>query len=354
MRGSIHKISARTFRKPLYFRNPFRSVGVTQRASRVIVGPIRRTGITSLEKEERSRHIRHIAQLANAGMIKKMQQTGVIPDDLGVNMSDFSGNIAALPGGVTNLDDMAKENDVARQIERFNAGILDEEHRKQKALMEIAKKRKQSEYTQKIIQWLAETDELDEVPREFAEEVEKYYRDSDDPDLKQEVQRKRKARRAREEEKERKRLFRQSYWQGNPLTAVLQPRIGSSTHFSTNTGLTNPFDDDYISGSGWRAPRLHKLVRPLKRFVIEETPDQIVEQQKQALDDRRTLYKDEQTEQRGVTPPKDMVERAMPKLAEPILALKPIPQVFTRPEFRITPHPFVFPKKKYMVHTGVI
>lgn len=340
------------FKKPIFFRNPYRSIGVTQRASHVMVGPMRRDGITSIENEERSRYSKHIAQLANAGMLKKMQETGVIPDDMGVDMSDFSGNVAALPGGVTNLQDMEKESDIARQIERYNAGILSEEHRKQKALMEIAKKRKQSEYTQKIIQWLAETDELDEVPREFAEEVEKYYSKNGGEDKKAEVQRKRKLRRDREEAKERNRLFKQSYWQSNPMTAVLQPRTGTSEHFSTNTGLINPYETTAIGG-GWRAPRLHKLVRPLKRFEIKETPDKIVEEQKQALDDRRTLYKDEQTEQRGVAPPKDMVERAMPKLAEPILALRPIPQVFTRPDYRITPHPFVFPKKKYMVHTGV-
>lgn len=352
MRRSTHKVTAKVFKKPIFFRNPYRSIGVTQRASHVMVGPMRREGITSLENEERARYSRHMAQLANAGMLKKMQESGVIPDDMGVDMSDFSSNIAALPEGVANLNDMEKESDIARQIERYNAGILDEEHRKQKALMRLAKKRKQSEYTQKVIQWLAETDELDEVPREFAEEVEKYYHDNGGDDKKAEVQRRRKARRDREEEKERDLLFKQTYWQSNPMSAVLQPRMGTSTRFTTNTGLINPYESNAMGG-GWRAPRLHKLVRPLKRFEIKETPDKIVEEQKQALDDRRTLYKDEQTEQRGVAPPKDMVERAMPKLAEPILALRPIPQVFTRPDYKITPHPFVFPKKKYMVHTGV-
>ena len=66
------------------------------------------------------------------------------------------------------------------------------------------------------------------------------------------------------------------------------------------------------------------------------------------------MYKDEQTKQRGTAPPKDMIERAMPKLAEPFFANRPLVQRFrTAPDFGITLHPFVFPNKKYILHTGV-
>lgn len=365
----------KTTRRPLFQRNPFRSIGVKQRSTNIFVGPLKREGITSIENEERVRQGKHLAQLSNAGMVKQMKELGIIPDDMGVDMSQFTGNVAALPSGISNLEDVQREADVARQIEQFNAGILNQEHREQKALMDIAKKRKQSEYRQKIIQWLAETDELDEVPAEFAEEVAAYYAKHGGDTEKQRVAGLRRARKQREEQEETKKLMRKGYWQSSPFSSIVQRPL-SSTRYTTNTGLLqkitrdpNPteeestralfeelpfYDGEGVINSGWRAPRLHKLVRPLKRFEIEEEPDKIIEDQQQALDDRRSMYKDEQTRQRGTAPPKDMVERAMPKLAEPFFANRPLVQRFrTTPDFGITLHPFVFPNKKYLLHTGV-
>ena len=353
----------KTRRRPLYRRNPFRSIGVKQRSTNIFVGPLKREGITSIENEERTRQGRRLAQISNAGMVKQMRELGIIPDDMGVDMSEFTGNVAALPSGVSNLEDVQREGDVARQIEQFNAGILNQEHREQKALLDIAKKRKESEYRQKIIQWLAETDELDQVPAEFAEEVAAYYTDHGGDRAKQQVETLRRARKQREEEVERKKRFSRSYWQPSsiPFSSVM-PRPSSSTRYTTNTGLLPIVTaaerravGNGVIESGWRAPRLHKLIRPLKRFEIEEEPDKIIEDQQQALDDRRSMYKDEQTRQRGTIPPKAMIERAMPKLAEPLAANKPLVQLFrTTPEFGITLHPFVFPYKKYLLQTGVI
>jgi hypothetical protein len=174
---------------------------VKQRSTNIFVGPLKREGITSIENEERVRQGKHLAQLSNAGMVKQMKELGIIPDDMGVDMSHFTGNIAALPSGITSLENVQREGDVAHQIEQFNAGILNQEHREQKALMDIAKKRKQSEYRQKIIQWLAETDELDEVPAEFAEEVAAYYANHEGKEA--EVARKSKQRKEREETERR-------------------------------------------------------------------------------------------------------------------------------------------------------
>ena len=84
---------------------------------------------------------------------------------------------------------------------------------------------------------------------------------------------------------------------------------------------------------GWRAPRLHNLIRPYKPFVIEQTPEQLIEEQKQGLDDRRNMYKDEMKEQRGEAPPTGMVERAMPKLASPAVFSFSFPKL----NFGITP-----------------
>lgn len=376
---TYHRVKTlKTTRKPLFNRNPFRSIGVKQRSTNIFVGPLKREGVTSIENEERARQGKRLAQLSNAGMVKQMRELGIIPDDMGVDMSQFSGNVAALPSGITNLEDVQRESDIARQIEQYSAGILNQEHREQKALMDIANKRKKSEGRKKIIQWLAETDELDQVPAEFAEEVEAYYREKGDGE-KERVARLRRARKEKEEREEAKKLMQRGYWQTSPFSSIIQ-RPSSSVRYTTNTGLLqqitrdpNPTEaerryatyeelpdlNDIFAGngvinSGWRAPRLHKLIRPLKRFEIEEEPDKIIEDQQQALDDRRSMYKDEQTRQRGTTPPKDMVDRAMPKLAEPFFANTPLVQRFrTTPDFGITLHPFVFPNKKYLIHTGV-
>lgn len=358
--------------KPLFFKNPFRSIGVKQRTSRILVGPMRREGITSIENEEKSRLAERIRQLSNAGMTKQMKELGVIPDDLGVNMSDYTGNIAALPTGVTSIENMEKQADIARQIERYNAGILDEDRREQKLFMDLAKKRQIDMGRQKIIQWIAETDELDSTPAEVAEEVEQYYRDhyqGNEKQKKESVKKKREQRKKREEEKQAAELLRRGYWQSSPFKSILKPATPQSTRYSANTslnaqrlgepeyytgedvyGLNQLFNEGYgmINNRGWRAPRLHKLVRPFKRFEIDELPDQIIEEQKQALDDRRNMYKDEQEFQRGTAPPKDMVERAMPKTAEPMIILP-----HKIPDLGITLHPFVFPKKKFLMRTGI-
>ena len=157
----------------------------------------------------------------------------------------MTGNVAALPSGITNLEDVQREADVAHQIEQFNAGILNQEHREQKALMDIAKKRKQSEYRQKIIQWLAETDELDEVPTEFAEEVAAYYANHGGDTEKQRVAEKRKKRKEKEEKEETKKLIQKGYWQTSsaPFSSIM-PRAPMSTRYTTNTGLLQKITRD--------------------------------------------------------------------------------------------------------------
>ena len=108
------------------------------------------------------------------------------------------------------------------------------------------------------------------------------------------------------------------------------------------------YDIPNTEGSGWRAPRLHNLVRPLKKFNMGETPEQIVGEQKDALDERRSNFKDQAMFQRGVYPSKDEIESAFPKTVEPFM-----PDPRNIPKTGIILHPFIFPSKKYMVKTGV-
>ena len=309
--------------RPLVFSNPFRTTGVDQPATHIMIGPLIRNGITSLEKDEKERVAKHIAQMHNAGMI---------PDDEGVDMSDFTSDVIALPSGVTSLRAAEKDADLARQIERYNAGILNDDQLQQKTLFKLVKKRKQGELRKKIIQYLAESDELDQVPQIFQEEVNEYYRKHQG--VKERVEEKRRKKRERAERLAARKRMQAAYWQ----SGLNDPHRYNPDNksFGTIPDLRTEDDDDDDSdeeddygGSGafphhprhphygWRAPRLHRLIQPYKPFVIEQTPEQLIEEQKQDLDDRRNMFRDEMKEQRGEAPPKGMVERAMPKLASP-------------------------------------
>lgn len=135
-----------------------------------------------------------------------------------------------------------------------------------------------------------------------------------------------------------------------PQSSAPQPSVPKKPAI-TSVDVTEDAElpDDTGSGYlGWRAPRLHKLVRPYKPFMLTETPEDIIEGEKHDLDDRRAMYKDQQLLQRGLTPPKDMVDRAMPKTAKPFLH-NPLSIPFTG----VVPHPFVFPDKKYFIRPGL-
>lgn len=366
-----------TRRRKISFKDPFTSAAPFQPAQKVFVAPMVREGVTSIENAERSRMAKRLAQMGNAGILKQMKTLGVIPDDYGVDMSAFTGDSVSLPSGVTSIAQVEKQQNALRQIDRFNAGILDQKSKETQALLEIAKKKKESEGRKKIIQYLAESDELDEVPLEFREEVEKYYGENKDKELKNKVLKKRLDRKKKEEEEAQRKLDAQLYWE-RPRTFV-QPVQRESTTYTTykpisdtqltrndevllermiqdayqNWLLQNPnlgdlgflFGDNEeyyqtflnewnpppevkqlmyklgrtsLTGHGWRAPRLHKLIAPVKPFNIGDSPEKIVEDQKQQLDERRKKYKEEQHFQRGSEPPKNMVERAFPKLAAPI------------------------------------
>lgn len=588
-------------KNPLVFRNPFRSGYVTN-DPKLIVAPIRREGITSIENAERERIQKRFSELGNAGMLKQMKEYGMIPDDFQVDLAKYTGNTGATPQGVASLEQLEKEGDAARQIERMNAGILSEDERRQKLLYEIAQKRKAEQGREKMIQWLSTTDELDEVPIEFQEEVDKYYKEHGFDDTKiAAIQKKREDRKKARMDKEDEKRIQQKYWESRPGWDFVSPepvtshrymddpssqsdsnnstsemrkllkeitrnesdateinhmlysipyaleakkllneltsgkynlglltdnerkqintlknqieqhfnwprstyhsndydafiagkryfneiRPGKTIDDTLNKLLDNPaflrttenrlqrirrekaekaaieakkdietrksklneqieqlekisnkdeaqlqklvklrkdlidleerdldfsghgaiskdarnrviqflaYSDDIpedpedlkdeieryrkskgidssklkkrreakygiirrrydipnTEGSGWRAPRLHNLVRPLKKFNMGETPEQIVGEQKDALDERRSKFKDQAMFQRGVYPSKDEIESAFPKTVEPF-----IPDPRNIPKTGIILHPFIFPSKKYMVKTGV-
>lgn len=449
-------INAKNFRRsrqsmPLRMRNKFRTTGWRSPFdSMPVVGPMMRDGMTSVENSEKERLMKRMAEWKNSGVLKQMAELGIIPDNLGVDMNDFVGNTSAIPlgKGTASLEAVRQQGDVRRQIERVRAGILNQKEREKMTLAKLYQQQKKRELKDKIIKWLATTDEIDEVPTEYKEEVHKYHLEHDSKlkselreDAIAEARRKKKKKREKEERKkwEAEQALRMkpegSVWDniGMPTSSepmqrttashiptlaeldrrqlapaarelrnkfvgeanelhdahrdliqkyytaaqnLLQQYMSSGLSYSDYMKefgkLQNKFTEEENSmvdrerslrnsaqqldanysegteGSGWRAPRIHKLVRPLKPFNLEQTPMDIVEEQKQALDERREQYKEQETAQHGVAPTKDNIETALPKTAEPML------QTFVqRPRISIVPHPFIFPKKKFWVKGGI-
>lgn len=434
---------------PLRMRNKFRTTGwQSPFDSTPIVAPMMRDGMTSIENREKERLMNRMAEWKNSGVLKQMAELGIIPDNLGVDMNDFVGNTSAIPlgRGTASLEAVKQEGDVRRQIERIRAGILNRKEREKMNLSKLYRQQKQKELKDKIIKWLATTDEIDEVPPEYKEEVHKYHLEHD-KDLKPELQEANVAERRRtkkeqrlteEREKwEREQALRMrpvgSVWDNigmptssEPMQHTTPARIPTlselekrqlapaakerrnklvseanelydrrqamiaehqaaiadintqireaptvddgmrllmdrrrlltefynaeqslNDHEQTLRREAQELDTEY-AGYGWRAPRIHKLIRPLKSFNLDQTPMDIVEEQKQALDERREQYKEQETAQHGVAPTKDNIETALPKTAEPMLQM-----TVQRPRISIVPHPFIFPKKKFWVKGGI-
>lgn len=325
------RILSRT-RKPLEFRNPFRTTGVKQVATRIIKAPIIPDGYS--REGFRYSFGANRSGISLPNLIGKqaaidVKNLGIIPDYDGVDLSSFMNDSLILPSGVASLEKLQKQRDVAHQIQQFNAKILDDDQRAMKSLSEFMEKKKKIELRKKIVQWLAETDDLDEVPTEYREAVADYYKEK----YPTESDRNKHIKDIEDKRREKKKK----------ITPKDLADYNARVYYSN-------MDRDTLSpaGYGWRAPRLHRLVRPIKEIEVDD-PEKIIEDQKDSLEERREFYKNFQTEQRGIQPPKDMVERAIPKMAEPIY----IPQTL-QTNTGVILHPFIFPKKRYDVYTGIM
>ena len=301
-----------------------------------------------------------------------------------------------LPSGVTSLKTAEKNKEMLERLQRYNAGIFDQETRDMKALYKLMKTHKTSEMRNKLIKWLANNEDIEEIPVEFEEEVNKYYETAEGRNVKEKVFR---ARKKKKEEREKKRLeklkenapwnrtdpfaniglYRPEYKKYRNLQEEALALSRGEGEIETLKGLIRPdpslipfsgvrplkkrapgfiqFADppsEYLKNhngfrlDGWAPAPLHTLVRPFKPFILDQEPGDIVEEQKKTLDEWRDEYKEQQKDSRGLLPPKDMVERAFPNTAEPatLPAFKP-------PNINIIPHPFIAYKKKFALKNGI-
>ena len=370
--------------KILKFKNPFRTSERKQQLYSVYKSPIHRVGITSLEKEQQERAMEKIEQLKNAGMYNPDSEAW-----FNVTFKDF-GNTAMfpldkdLPQGVTSVEDAEKTRSAMQQAQAFNAGIVSAKEARLKSLLKVLQKRQMKELEEKAIQYLAETDELDQVPEEYQEAVSSWYYN----DLPARYRKYINVRRGQWLEKgdegyerltdaEKAELAWIKEQIGKEEYKKLQDRVGVMRRTQQKREERKKREKDYLGSEqekdardyfrkirvqemeghgsslmGWRAPYLFSLVRPhhpLDR-MFKRKPEERIKEEKDVMDDLRDEYRTQQTEQRGIAPPKEMVNRAFPKTARPLIDFElkkeeeklPVREAFIA-------HPFIFPHRKFSV-----
>lgn len=282
----MFKLKHITKSRPLHIRNKFRTGGVKQRAFRIITAPL-----TFTVPNYYNYRAHNATDPLNSLVTKNFMND---PDGVDLD-STFSGMLS-LPSGVTSVENAEKAADTQRKIERYNAGILSGRENEIKRLYKIAKKQREAQYRQKLIQWLAETDELDEVPAEFTEEVNDYLGTLTD-EKRNEINARKQRRKERRQQAERRK------------------KASDTTHKEYQDRLMRNIA---LEGNGWRAPRLYSLLKPVHPLTLTSNPNEVVENEKNLLNDFREMYKEQQLNARGIDPPNSMVERAFPKTAYPI------------------------------------
>lgn len=385
----------KTSTKTLRFKNPFRTTGRKQQLYTTYRSPIQRTGLTSLEIEQRDRAIQKINDLKRAGLYDPNNE-----DWFNVTFKDF-GDTAMfpidkdLPQGVTNVEAAEEMRSAMRQAQAQQAGILAAKDARMNSLLKIMKQRQMEQLKKKAIEYLAESDELDQVPEEYQEAVsnwyyndiparyrkyidlksydwiadgspeynklsreeqeelawiKKQYTDKDMNKIKDrlaamvDVQSRRQKRRLREDKYAAENLDRtaKDYYKQLRLQK-LQNRRGGARFEGRSRNLF-----------GWRAPYLFSLVKPIHPLgrMFAQTPEDRIKRAKEEIDDFKDEYREAQTEQRGIAPPKEMVNRAFPKFAAPLLDFeKRNPTEKTPEDNTMLAHPFIFPKRNFFVKT---
>lgn len=336
--------------RPLRFQNPYFTSGFRKVYNFSYRSPIYNSDISQGELALQQQMIEKLQKMKNEGLIKKSgDKNGDTNNDGKIDMEALAKmgiNTMIMPEGVTNVREAEKQREAARQVERFNADILTKKQEDLKKLYQQARKQKEVEEKKRLIKFLAESQEIEEVPEEFREAVKDYYEGKDilnyeidpktgrdtaysDREIVAEMERRQKAK--KQAKKARKRLEadrleneRKAY---HPFGAVpLTPKPPSYGY-----GMV---------------PRISHMVKPFFSLdsQLEDTPANIVENTKNSLDDRRRMYKEYQVFQRGIEPSKEMVKRAMPETAEPMKVDEAPPK-----KIDIIPHPFIYKINKFPV-----
>lgn len=350
------RFGKKTKTKRLVIRNKFQNPPLNRSLFTAYRAPLRRDGMSSLEEA---------AKQNSLVMIGDEAYEGLLGEKPGLDLSRYGNALITLDDGVSSVEQAEKERSAMRQAERYNAGILTAKEKMLKTLYKQEKKRKEMAAREKIIQYLSLYDEEDKeqlsnIPMELREEVTKYKQRMADihgrysrttgeniPTIAEkreydEFEKMQKAYRAMREAEKKKKPEEKYTASAQAFQDMRKTGFGIINNPHRLQGIPNRV-------FGWKAPRIHELLTPLRRTLqsqLSKTPEQIVDEHKKEREERETEYKEQQTQQRGVEPPKEMVNRAVPKTAEPAF----IPSKYLDSDhldLDVIPHPFVLRKRKY-------
>ena len=220
--------------------------------------------------------------------------------------------VTALPLGVASVEERDRALNMQSRIERQNAGILSAKERLLKTIAKRNKKRKILDQYQRSQQYKSEQEWQDGIPPE-------------------------------EEEGE---LLRE-------LGFMTKPTVKNNSRNEQLKALL----EDSLSGNGqpvigWRAPRLYTLLQPMVRKYDPAAPVSQVETQQEGHQQRRNVYKQQQTDMTGVTPSSAEIKDALPETAEPLPMKAPPPfHGYLRPYVINPRYHHLFLQKHFQVHS---
>lgn len=336
--------------RPLRFQNPYFTSGFRKVYNFSYRSPIYNGDISQGEVALQQQMIEKLQKMKNEGLIKKAgDKDGDTNHDGKIDMEALSKmgiNTMIMPEGVTNVREAEKQREATRQIERFNADILSKKQEDLKKLYQQARRQRQVEEKRRLIKFLAESAEIEEIPAEYQEAVKAYYEGKDllNNDAESTKDKKDSAISTKEYIKEMDRRQKQKAKVDAARKVLKEKRLKKEAEEYQPWGA-RPVREYHSYGYGM-VPRISHMVQPFFSLdsQLEVTPANIVEDTKNSLDDRRRMYKEYQVFQRGIEPSKEMVKRAMPETAEPMKVDEAPPK-----KIEIVPHPFLYKTNKFPI-----
>lgn len=310
--------------QPLTFQNPFHTTGFSHVLDPARFSRVPMQGISNAEAYANSLRMKRYAELANAGFTaeqirewrKKDPQFNLAMDENGI----FS---IPLGVGVTSLKDRDKRLDMLRQVEMANAGIYSGKIAKDRALRKIYEKMQEKKLEKKVYQWIHENMDEDSIPNSLRDDYHAWDKKKDPTTAGNKNKVVRQERNPDPSGKEKEITLDQD---GEKLNFPDDKDTMDSEEVEAIIKAIDDKDkikketDDEGSGafSSYRVPRLHQMVAPIHQREASMSAKDDIEEHKREVEDRQEIYKEQQKDIRGEEPPKGMVERAVPKTAEPI------------------------------------
>ena len=311
--------------RPLIFHNPFYTQG--KRFFRApIIAPLASSGLSVPDA---------FGKQSLADDLTNFQNKGVLLND--GNRLNYSFDVS-LPSGMKTISDKHGMFSTYQKILMQNNADISKNAKMYGIIQKHALNLEAKNYMQDLIRYVSQQYEQSgkQIPGELELAIKDYYKT--DPDFAEKMRQSKGAIKNRnivtntdqagnaaqkEEEGEKKKEEKKEEEEEEEEEEDKTPDADDSSTGTVKGGK--------IRLSGWKAPRLYCLVRPMKIRKLGSDSSSVskaseIEEQKSDLDQRRDMYREQQMRLRGQLPPNEMIKRAMPDNVEPIPDLTNTPE----------------------------